>query len=349
MQSRLTFIEAITLATCVALLSVFSAAAQRRTTSPRPQARPPAIDYSKFSHATQKHQGACNTCHKVPTENWQKTRAYPDISDYPGHSACVSCHRPQFFRTDRPQICSVCHSKVSPRDDVRFAFRNPKNLLEFSITFPHDKHQDVIAELRRPFGSARAAFNHAVDDKAQLYNNCTICHVQQTQMPKPLNAWPDGFVPDTAGFKTAPSSHSSCFNCHWKAQQPIASNCGGCHARAATPFAASITPVRISLKFNHDRGGEKKNHIAECTTCHINITKSATVRGLKPDVPITACTECHNKDGLRQDVSRELAAIDKNPAFVCVYCHTSDVGKRDPPPRHYVIAERPPLTRKDIK
>lgn len=337
----------VVLASC----SVADISAQRRTRpTQRTPARAAAVDYSKFSHATQKHQGACNTCHKIPTENWQKTRAYPDITDYPGHVACVSCHRPQFFKTDRPQICSVCHSKVSPRDDVRFAFRNPANRLEFSITFPHDKHQDVIAELRRPFSFARAAFNHRVDDKAQLYNNCTICHVQQTQPPKPpSNAWPDGFVPDTASFKTAPSSHESCFNCHWKAQQPIAENCGGCHARAATPYTTLSSPVRISLKFNHERGGEKKNHVAECTTCHINITKSATVRGLKPDVPITACTECHNKDGLRQDVSRELSAIDKNPAFVCVYCHTSEVGKRDPPSRHYLIAERPPLTRKDIK
>ena len=333
------------------LCSLFSVSAQRRPTTRRTQpTKPTAIDYSKFSHATQKHQGACNTCHKIPTDNWQKTRAYPDITDYPGHSACVSCHRPQFFRTDRPAICSVCHTKVSPRDDARFAFRKPNSLLQFSIIFPHDKHQDVIAQLQQPFVFRRVSFNHRVDDKAQLYNNCTICHVQQTDAPRPPNnAWADGFVPDTASFKTAPSSHASCFNCHWKSQPPIASNCAGCHARAANPYIAANNPVRISLKFNHERGGEKKNHVAECTTCHINITKSATLRGLKPDVPITACTECHNKDGLRQDVSRELVAIDKNPAFICVYCHTSEVGKRDPPTRHYLIAERPALLRKDIK
>lgn len=355
MQSRFTFIEAMTLATCVALLSCISVDAQRRRTPPRPQNRPPAIDYSKFSHATKKHQAECSTCHKVPSEGWQKTRSHPDITDYPDHAACVSCHRPQFFRTDRPVICSVCHTKVSPRDDVRFAFRKPNALLQFTTIFPHDKHQDVIARMTGPprlesFGFRRAAFNHSVDDRPQLYNNCTICHVQQTDVLKPpKNGWLDGFVPDTASFKTAPSGHASCFNCHWKSQQPVATNCAGCHARAGNPFVVANSPVRISLKFNHDRGGEKKNHVAECTTCHINITKSATVRGLKPDVPITACTECHDKDGLRQDVSRELAAIDKNSAFVCVYCHTSDVGKRDPPPRHYLIAARPPLTRKDIK
>ena len=71
-------------------------------------------------------------------------------------------------------------------------------------------------------------------------------------------------------------------------------------------------PTRISIKYLHEGGGEKKQHVAECTTCHINITKAASLRGLKPDVPITACTECHNKDGLRQDLNKELVALDKN-------------------------------------
>jgi hypothetical protein len=110
-----------------------------------------------------------------------------------------------------------------------------------------------------------------------------------------------------------------------------------------------LEPVRISAKFAHEGGGEKKQHVAECTTCHINITKSASLRGLKPDVPITSCTECHNKDGLRQDLSKELIAIDKNRSFTCVYCHAENVGSLDPPPSHYLIAERPPLKRKDIK
>ncbi len=117
-----------------------------------------AADYSKFSHSTPKHQSACNTCHKI---------AFPDITDYPSHDACVSCHRPQFFRSARPPICSVCHSKTSPRDDVRYAFRNPATKLQFAIEFPHDKHQDVIAMLR---------FAHP----PQGYNNCTICHASRT-------------------------------------------------------------------------------------------------------------------------------------------------------------------------
>ena len=268
-----------------------------------------AADYSKFSHATPKHKAACNTCHKI---------AFPDIKDYPAHDACVSCHRPQFFRSARPPICSVCHSKTSPRDEARLPFRNPAVQLQFTIEFPHDRHQDVIAQLR---------FAHP---RPQTYYNCSVCHGQRT-----------------ATFKSVPTEHASCFNCHWKSQQPVADNCNGCH-KLADPYTRG-EPARISAKFVHDGGGEKKAHVLECTACHINITKAASLRGLKPDVPITSCTECHNKDGLRQDLNKELVALDKNRNFTCAYCHAANVGNQDAPASHYLIAERPPIKRKDIK
>src|ERR1041385_3530366 len=130
-----------------------SASAQRRR--PRRPVTTPAtttgIDYAHFSHATKKHQGACNTCHRIPTINWRKARDYPDVADYPGHDACVSCHRAQFFKGAKPIICSDCHSRVSPRNDARFPFRNPGGRRQFLIEFPHDKHQDVIAHLLRDF------------------------------------------------------------------------------------------------------------------------------------------------------------------------------------------------------
>ena len=315
----------------------------------RPAPRSTTIDYSKFSHSTKKHQGACDTCHKIPTSGWQKVSGIPDVNDFPEHQACVSCHRNQFFKGQRPPICSVCHNKTSPRDEARLPFRNPASQLQFTIEFPHDRHQDVIALLpRKTFYSSQRAFAHvASDDNA--YNNCTICHAQKAQPNAPKNNWPDAYQPKEGTFKSAPTGHDSCFNCHWKSQQPVAQNCIGCHKLASSSFSPIRTPTRISLKFVHDGGGEKQVHVKECTTCHINITKSATLRGLKPDVPITSCTECHNKEGLRQDVSKELAAIDKNRGFVCVYCHTSDVGVKDAPSSHYLIAERPPLKRGEIK
>ena len=333
----------------------------------RPTNRPPAIDYSRFLHSTPKHRGACNTCHEIPTDNSKKVRGFPDVSDYPGHDACVSCHRPQFFRGAKPPICSVCHSKVSPRDDARFAFRNPASSYQFLIEFPHDKHQDVIAQARepvkqtvslrswahaRPGATLKKQTNSllygfpAAQQTAKRYNNCEICHSPRTTAPVvPAGFWADSFVPDAASFKTVPTTHASCFNCHWKGPQPTAENCAGCHKLADKPLLHDHTPERISVKFRHAR----EQHTAECTTCHINITKAATLRGLTPDVPITSCTECHNKDGLRLDVSKELEAVDNKRDFVCSYCHTSDVGRRDAPRSHYLIAGRPALLRKDIK
>ncbi len=332
---------------------------KRLQRSPRSVAKPPPasirVDYSNFSHSTKKHQAACNTCHRLPTDNWKKVRDFPDVADYPGHNACVGCHRPQFFKGAKPVICSVCHSKVSPRDDVRFAFRNAAAPRQFLIEFPHDKHQDVIARMFRRLPAkqrplfVRASFtysNPGADDKTKHYNNCEICHSPRTTAPvAPATGWTDAFIPDAATFKAAPTSHAACFNCHWKSQQPINENCAGCHKLGDKSFLTVDAPKRFSLKFRHAR----EQHVAECTTCHINITKATTLRGLQPDVPITSCTECHNKDGLRQDVSKELEAIDKNRDFVCSYCHTSDVGRLDPPSSHYLIAGREAMKRKDLK
>jgi hypothetical protein len=343
---------------CVSICMLGSnAAAQRRKPRRAPPARSTATatDYSHFSHATKKHQAACNTCHKAPTDNWKKVRDYPDVADFPDHDACVSCHRAQFFKGAKPTICSDCHTKVSPRDDARFAFRNPASARQFLIEFPHNKHQDVIAQLFRKLRVetqpqfVRAGFSTSVsfaDEKTKHYNNCEICHQPRTTAPAaPGTGWPDAFAPASDTFKLAPLSHASCFNCHWKSQQPVNENCAGCHKLATKPYVWMDSPQRISLKFRHGR----EQHVAECTTCHINITKSVTLRGLKPDVPITACTECHNKAPSHLELTNELVAIDKNRDFVCTYCHTSDVGRRDPPASHYLISGLPPKKRKDVK
>jgi hypothetical protein len=335
------------------------ASGQRRRSGKRtttPVRRAPAIDYTRFSHATKQHQEGCKTCHQAPTPNWRKVREFPDIADYPGHDACVGCHRRQFFKGARPPICSVCHTKVSPRHDVRFPFPSPQRPEQFIIEFPHDKHQDVIATLKlRPLDlrvrtqlikSAHALSKPPADSP---YNNCTVCHGANTKPVAAQDRWVDGFVPAIGTFKAVPEKHDACFNCHWKGPEPVKDNCGGCHKLAASSPVTAMFFQRISIKFSHEGGGEKKNHTAECTTCHINITKSVSLRGLKPDVPITGCTECHNKDGLRQDLNKELAAIDKDRNFVCTYCHTSNVGKLDPPASHYLVAERQPAKRADLK
>ena len=308
-----------------------------RNPAPPAATKPGTKDYSKFSHFTKEHTEGCKTCHKVPTDNWQKVRAFPDIADYPDHDACVRCHRAQFFKGAAPVICSVCHTKTSPRDSARALFPNPTRLQQFTIEFPHDRHQDVIASLpARPKGLLHnvslVKSAHVFDDKTKKYNNCEICHGSPVKPPAaPSTGWTDNFAPAADTFKASPDSHSSCFNCHWSGQEPTRDNCAGCHKLATTPYLPVTSPKRLSMKFRHDGGGEKKNHPAECTTCHINITKSATLKGLMPDVPIfpsCAQSSCHGPA-----LVEEMSKYSKGN-FKCSKCHTSDVGGKKPPNSH---------------
>jgi len=268
----------------------------------------------------------------------------------------VRCHRQQFFTRQAfagtgPAICTVCHVRAAPREDKRFAFgkpnnsnqaMKPKNERQFAIEFPHDKHQNVIASLRRlrernnEVQFVRASFRNreALDDRKVDYNNCSICHQTNKALAiatlPPATADPSTFYP----FKTLPRSHDACFECHWKIQKPTAADCAGCHKPTAT-FVALDVPKRISIKFAHEGG--KGEHVAECTTCHINITRASTLRGLTPDVPINACAACH-RDSKKitypkaETIETEIEQFKK--IGECTYCHMPDVGKKKPPPSH---------------
>jgi hypothetical protein len=217
----------------------------------------------------------------------------------------------------------------------------PKDERQFRIEFPHDKHQNVIATLRElPPGRnevrfVRASFfrSQRADNPKPDYNNCTICHrVNEELLIAPLA--PSPATPSNKFFKTTPHAHDSCFVCHWKDQKPVAGDCGGCHKPADT-FVATLSLKRISAMFNHEGG--KGEHVAECTTCHINITRASSLRGLTPDVPINACASCH-RDSKKTTypkavtIEAELEVFKKSGN--CTYCHTSEVGKKQPPPSH---------------
>ena len=314
-----------------------------------------AAKYSAFLHSSEKHKSlACNACHKLPTV-WTAKRDFPDAADFPDHDACVRCHRQQFFTRQAfagtgPTICTVCHMRAAPREDARFAFGKPNNAnqaakpkdeRQFTIEFPHDKHQNVIASLRRSGARenqarfVRASFRN-FDDKPKVdYNNCTICHQpNNTTNIVPLVRPADTSTQPNRFFKTMPHSHDACFACHWRSQKPASEDCGGCHKPAAT-FIGIDSPARKSATFSHEGG--KENHVQECTTCHINITRVSTLRGLTPDVPITACATCH-KDSKKITYPKLTTIEDEFGQFKktssCTYCHTPDIGKKKPPASH---------------
>jgi hypothetical protein len=324
---------------CCVCLHLTAAQTRRgpRTTQ-QPASRGPALKYSTFLHTSDKHKTlACNACHKIPTQ-WNAKRDFPDVADFPQHDACVPCHRPQFFGRQSmvgtgPAICTVCHVRAAPREDQRFAFGKPnhanqpgksKDERQFTIEFPHDQHQNVIARLEwHRLQSVKFESNHRLksvppDDTKADYNNCTICHRRNDE----LLGGQASPATDTADqsrkfFKTVPRSHD-----------------------ASNAFVPVLTPQRISSRFSHEGG--KGEHVMECTTCHINITRARTLRGLTPDVPIAACTTCH-KDNKKTTYPKAVTIEEEFAQYrktnTCNYCHTPDVGSKKPPAGHEAAAQ----------
>ena len=238
-----------------------ASAQRKRTPRSRTQKTPPKpkIDYASFSHTTHvvTQKLACSSCHKVPAKNWNVVRkgdaAFQDVSDFPEHSACLNCHRPQFFARERPApvICSNCHIAVTPRDTARWLFpslgdlTDPKlkrreSVSEFGVGFPHDKHIDVVGMLTsspsgRGLGEGLSARKSSPPRSPVLFINtsfqakpagppksCPVCH--ETYQPqgksseeyitKPPKDIGDNFWLKKGTFKTIPNSHTVCFTCH---------------------------------------------------------------------------------------------------------------------------------------
>ena len=243
---------------------------QRRAPT-RPAAGQKRPDYTKFSHQAAAHRLACNSCHKFPTANWKKVRtgaaAFPDITDYPEHASCLSCHRQQFFQGAQPAICTVCHTNPSPRDSSRHPFPNPREIFdtakvapgfvsEFGISFPHDKHIDIVGQNQEPFQEGRPdgpgerrGFRFvrvSLQQKPEPAKeesdpkSCAVCHLTyqpQGEGDEEFVTKPPKNLPETAfwlkkgTFKTSPTSHATCFTCHSEDSglKPAPTDCATCH------------------------------------------------------------------------------------------------------------------------
>ncbi len=254
--------------------------ASGETQSPRrssnPQKKPaapkkPRVDYTKFSHQTHvvSEKLACSSCHKVPSKNWKEVRkgdeAFPDVTDFPEHSSCLTCHRTQFFARERPApvICSNCHVANSPRNTSRWLFPSLGDVTdpaqkrreftsEFRVGFPHDKHIDVVS-LNWPAPGNDSAGSFVTvslqEKKAEPPKSCPVCH--QTYKPqgssseefvtKPPKDIGDDFWLKKGSFKTTPNSHTVCFTCHSadSGLSPAPADCDICHKLTA-PAAAKV-------------------------------------------------------------------------------------------------------------
>jgi len=306
----------------------------QRSRARRPKVTPaPRVDYTKFSHTTHAvtQKLACDSCHKVPSKNWKEFRkgdaAFPDVTDFPEHSACLSCHRAQFFARERPApaICSNCHIAVTPRDNARWLFpslgdvTDPKLkrrefVSEFGVGFPHDKHIDVVGLNQ----GSRAGFVNAwfQEKKPAPPKSCPVCH--ETYKPQgksseeyvvpPPKTIGDAFWLKKGAFKTIPNSHTICFTCH-NADSGIPhepKDCNTCHKlmgplQLKVDFDPKLAPAmgadqimlarwsrRISAgAFRHEAG---EHPDLSCLNCHN--AASATFNPVQPitlKVPVRSC------------------------------------------------------------
>lgn len=305
---------------------------------------------------------SCDSCHTFPSDNWDKVRgsdAFPDITEYPKHESCVACHREQFFKGPKPNICSICHTNPSPSDSSRHPFPNPRELFDlspkgqktsssFAVKFPHETHMGLLGGLRDVKSGRDVSFVRAGFSSGVMSETCAMCH--QTLDPqgesgeefytKPPANLGDGFWLKKGTFKSSPMGHTQCFTCHSldTGIEPAPSNCASCHVPREKDFQGDATPEIIkvlgldrkipnaiwtkrgsSATFRH----EFFAHVdISCTTCHATEKLDTTsAKGRK--VSIESCSGCHitatSDDG--GILNFEIDERSKNASFSCTKCH----------------------------
>ena len=344
-------------------VSLSGSGAQRRRPSVR-KTRPPsksdARKYSNFLHHTHGKDSqypaarnlTCKSCHTIPLltdpDRIADAKNPKIIRGYPYHDACFGCHAAQIYRGDRPTICTVCHTRVSPRATDRdvhakFPKQDDMSLRQFPGYFPHKTHGPVIiAGLERQSDSISASHRFlvasfkviAVSLSSLKKVSCADCHATDAR-PAPvmvLGGDEQPFTPAAGSFKTspaAPAGHASCFaaGCHWDTEEPKpkTDDCAGCHLTPpafAEKIRSQLSPVspvwfkewprqwprRISVKFRH----ETEDHKESCKTCHAVIAGSDFLQ--VPDVRIESCFRagCHGGPTSRPSIIKEMNQEDED-------------------------------------
>ncbi len=331
--------------------------------------------FTEFSHSTRQHNKlACSSCHKFPSANWKRVRKqsepFPDITDYPKHESCLSCHRQQFYGSPRPTICTICHTNFSPRNNARHPFPNPREIFDltakgkravsdFAIFFPHETHIEIVSQ--NEFQDSEIIKASFVSKRKRAgEESCSVCH--QTYKPqgesedeyvtKPPAKLGDAFWLKKGTFKTSPITHAQCFTCHSQETGilPAPNNCAACHKLAQklpkTDFDAKLAATvgeldKITLTSWRKRDSsatfrhEFSSHAElECATCH-NVASMNTLNALTKKVPVISCNLCHitetSDDG--GILNFEIDSRKKEANFQCVKCHIA-FGRMPIPESH---------------
>jgi hypothetical protein len=348
----------------------------------RPQRSTPAASrtrrYTQFPHDVKAHRMDCASCHKFPSTNWNKVRAkdaaFPDITDYPKHESCLNCHRQQFFRGTPPAICTICHTSPGPSNSSRHPFPNPREIFDlsakgkrafsdFAISFPHDKHIDIVSQSTHATGSVFR--NASWRRTAAAEESCSVCHkTMQPQgeaadeyLTKPPATIGDAFWLKKGTFKSVPLGHTTCFTCHSTETgiAPAPTDCATCHKiKPQMPAAdfdvklADATKITDKAMLDawkrRDSSGtfrhEFSSHAEQsCSNCH-NVAAMNTLDAATKKVSITSCNTCHitatsDEGGI---LNFEIDSRKTNPKFQCVKCHLS-FGSKPIPESHVKAVE----------
>lgn len=310
--------------------------------------------------------------------------AFPDITEFPEHDSCLNCHRQQFFARERPApaICSNCHIAVTPRDTSRWLFPSLGDLTdpklkrrefvsEFGVSFPHDKHIDVVGQFGTPgLGRDRSSFVNASFQEKKKDGppaSCPVCH--QTYLPqgnsseeyvtKPPKNLGDNFWLKKGSFKTIPNSHTICFSCHNadSGVPPEPKSCDVCHKLETIgsntavdfdpklPSVMGITDSTILKRWSHRVSAGAFRHEAgehpdlSCLGCHNAASASFNTVDVKTlKVPVRSCggaEGCHITKTIDDGgiLNYEIDQRKKDPKFVCTKCHIN-FGKEAIPENH---------------
>ena len=213
----------------------------------------------------------------------RRSGIFPTLLDYPSHDALCPLSSPAVLQARSRQFALSVTRKYRRADAARFPFRNrgrPRTV--YNIEFPHGKHQDVIASLRHGSGfGERARTLYWLDPLMLSLRTRATTTARYVTVPI-RRKWQHLGAAGLMVLVPGPTLKSCARRPRGLLQLPLEKS-AACAGRlrwlpqpAAADYPSVTVPKRISIKFSHEGGGEKKNHVAECTTCHINITRAAT-------------------------------------------------------------------------
>jgi len=247
-----------------------------------------ADDFAIHSfHAAKLGRLECNLCHTAVSKGSVELKR-------PGHSQCQLCHADAFKPESRGDtkadlICSQCHASAvnaNQNDVLRFP---PKRNVSLLIDFPHAKHVDPQVR---------------IDSKTGFRADCTFCHK--------FTAQGDNILP----------AHTQCAACHSQpGMKPELSKflrtagCRGCHnPEELDQPRLAVANVWDKIRFSHATHFEARPDFKmDCTTCHTEVPKSATLVNAKATLPrMVDCASCH-------DTSKKIAAAHRTSN--CAACH----------------------------